>query len=168
MTDTPDQRQTKARARRPPASDYEVGYGKPPQQTRFKPGQSGNPRGRPKGAKAKPALPALHDERLKSIIIEEAYRLVGINDPRGELSIPMAQAVVRSLAVTPPKAMRARSGSLPTCWQRRNGTTDACTTNGCRPRSITRRVGSGSLSADASSASRMTIRYLIPITSSLT
>jgi hypothetical protein len=28
---------------------YEVGYGKPPKDTRFKPGQSGNPRGRPKG-----------------------------------------------------------------------------------------------------------------------
>jgi hypothetical protein len=31
--------------------DYEVGYGKPPQHTRFVKGQSGNPRGRPPGAK---------------------------------------------------------------------------------------------------------------------
>lgn len=31
--------------------DYEVGYGKPPKHTQFKPGQSGNPRGRPKGSK---------------------------------------------------------------------------------------------------------------------
>lgn len=30
--------------------DYAVGYGKPPVASRFKPGQSGNPRGRPKGA----------------------------------------------------------------------------------------------------------------------
>ncbi len=30
---------------------YEVGYGKPPAATRFKPGQSGNPRGRRKGRK---------------------------------------------------------------------------------------------------------------------
>jgi hypothetical protein len=29
--------------------DYEVGYKKPPKDTRFKAGQSGNPRGRPKG-----------------------------------------------------------------------------------------------------------------------
>jgi hypothetical protein len=30
---------------------YEVGFGKPPRSTQFKPGQSGNPNGRPRGAK---------------------------------------------------------------------------------------------------------------------
>jgi len=30
---------------------YQVGYGKPPRHTRFKPGRSGNPRGRPSGAR---------------------------------------------------------------------------------------------------------------------
>src|SRR5215472_463226 len=29
---------------------YEVGYGKPPKHGQFKPGQSGNPEGRPRGA----------------------------------------------------------------------------------------------------------------------
>lgn len=29
--------------------DYPVGYGRPPKHTQFKPGQSGNPKGRPKG-----------------------------------------------------------------------------------------------------------------------
>jgi len=29
---------------------YEIGRGKPPPHTRFKPGQSGNPRGRPRGS----------------------------------------------------------------------------------------------------------------------
>lgn len=32
-----------------PKADYRVGYKRPPLQTRFAPGQSGNPKGRPKG-----------------------------------------------------------------------------------------------------------------------
>jgi hypothetical protein len=31
---------------------YEVGYGKPPEKTRFRPGHSGNPHGRPKKPKS--------------------------------------------------------------------------------------------------------------------
>ncbi|WP_300395759.1 DUF5681 domain-containing protein [Henriciella sp.] len=30
---------------------YKVGYGKPPEDTRFEPGKSGNPKGRPKGSR---------------------------------------------------------------------------------------------------------------------
>jgi hypothetical protein len=35
------------------ASSYEIGYGKPPRQTRFKKGISGNPKGRPKASEQK-------------------------------------------------------------------------------------------------------------------
>ena len=35
--------------RGPGDGPYEVGYGKPPKHTRFKPGQSGHPSGRPRG-----------------------------------------------------------------------------------------------------------------------
>lgn len=35
----------------PKDQSYEVGYGRPPKAHRFKPGQSGNPRGRPKKKK---------------------------------------------------------------------------------------------------------------------
>lgn len=48
MSKTTDRRNTvRGRA----AADYEVGYGRPPRHTRFQPGRSGNPKGRPKGAK---------------------------------------------------------------------------------------------------------------------
>jgi hypothetical protein len=34
------------------SSDDQVGYGKPPRHSRFRKGQSGNPRGRPKGSQS--------------------------------------------------------------------------------------------------------------------
>lgn len=42
----------RSRTRQAPTSGetYEVGYGKPPREHQFKPKQSGNPKGRPKGA----------------------------------------------------------------------------------------------------------------------
>jgi hypothetical protein len=84
------------------AASYKVGYGKPPAATRFQPGRSGNPNGRPKGKKNNP-VPALNDERLKNIVLEEAYRTISVNDQNGSITIPMAQAVVRSLAVNAAK-----------------------------------------------------------------
>ena len=80
---------------------YDVGYGKPPQQTRFKKGQSGNARGRPKGAKNK--QPGYHEERLKEIIMEEAYRGIDVREGDRTVTLPMAQTVMRSIAVNAAK-----------------------------------------------------------------
>jgi hypothetical protein len=95
--------QRKALLATPKPATYEVGYCKPPTASQFQPGQSGNPAGRRKGGRNRPSAPALNEERLKSIILEEAYRTVGINDAGGTKFIPMAQAVVRSLAVNAAK-----------------------------------------------------------------
>lgn len=46
--------------------EYEVGYGKPPQKTRFRKGQSGNPSGRPKG---KPNLATALERALREEVI---------------------------------------------------------------------------------------------------
>ena len=44
--------------------DGDVGYRRPPKSTQFKPGRSGNPRGRPKGAKGTRAS-------VKRVLLEE-------------------------------------------------------------------------------------------------
>lgn len=80
---------------------YEVGYAKPPAASRFKPGQSGNPKGRPKGSKNK--RPGMHEERMKDIILDEAYRDITVREGHRSVSIPMVQAVMRSLTVNAAK-----------------------------------------------------------------
>jgi Family of unknown function (DUF5681) len=78
----------------PPSSDaeparYEVGYGRPPRAHQFKPGESGNARGRPKGAKSEATiLPALLNRkieireggRVRKITVHEAILLRCVED----------------------------------------------------------------------------------------
>jgi hypothetical protein len=56
----------------PDEPDYEVGYGKPPKATRFKQGQSGNPKGRPRREKTL--------DRLLSQVLDEKLT---ITEPNG-------------------------------------------------------------------------------------
>ena len=68
-------------------SDYEVGRGKPPKHSRFKTGQSGNPRGRPKGTpNLKGALQAILEREIAMDVNGESKLL------------PMLEAVLTRLA----------------------------------------------------------------------
>ena len=51
---------------------YEVGFGKPPRSTQFKPGQSGNLAGRPRGAKN--VATAIEDELKARVTVTENGR----------------------------------------------------------------------------------------------
>jgi Family of unknown function (DUF5681) len=106
---TQDLKRQRAKLRRPGTKAYEIGYGKPPQSRQFKVGQSGNPRGRPKDRGGK--SPVVTFDRLKTIITAEAYRTVKINDGNRQMTVSMAEAIVRSLAVSAAKG-HARSQRL--------------------------------------------------------
>ena len=78
------------------SSDYEVGYGRPPEHTRFKPGKSGNPKGRPKGARGLntparelltarvPVRTASGEKRMHRIeaVLHKAFELALKGNPR--------------------------------------------------------------------------------------
>ncbi|GEP06686.1 DUF5681 domain-containing protein [Methylobacterium oxalidis] len=86
-----------------PPGDYEVGYGKPPRHTRFKPGQSGNPKGRSKGAR-----------NVKAILGEELFRSVSIVEGGKRRNVPVFALIVRqSLARAAKGEMRALSALAP-------------------------------------------------------
>jgi hypothetical protein len=68
--------------------------------TRFQKGKSGNPLGRPKRPTLPPVqVPALHEERVKMCLQEEAYRPIVARDGDKMVAMPLIDAVIRNLGV---------------------------------------------------------------------
>lgn len=65
--------------------NYDVGYGRPPRKTQYTKGQSGNPKGRPKGSKS-----------LKTLIQEELEEPITIFVKGKKKKITKARALVRN------------------------------------------------------------------------
>ena len=70
--------------------DYEVGYKKPPKATRFQPGQSGNPNGRPKGTK-----------NLKTDLAEELQERIVLREGGERRTVSKQRAMLKRLIERP-------------------------------------------------------------------
>jgi hypothetical protein len=68
------------------ADDYEVGYRKPPKHSRFKPGRSGNLRGRPKKAK-----------NLRSIIRATLFRKIKVMEDGHLRTMNRVEAIMTNM-----------------------------------------------------------------------
>lgn len=73
------------------SSQGKVGFKNPPKHTQFKPGQSGNPRGRPKGTKN--LRTDLREELAEKITVTEGGKKLIISKQRAMLKSLMAKSI---------------------------------------------------------------------------
>lgn len=78
---------------------YSIGFGKPPEQHRFKKGQSGNPKGRSKKAKDKKKSPRLGDGTLETYLEQEVFRELQLQENGKRVTLSAGQAALRSFVL---------------------------------------------------------------------
>lgn len=78
-----------------PSPHYEVGYGKPSRDKRFRKGQSGNPKGRPVGAFSRRYTGA--EERTFDAFRKLSAQTITVRDGGAVVTMTMSEAVVKTL-----------------------------------------------------------------------
>jgi len=88
-------------------TDYAVGYGKPPAQTRWAKGTSGNPKERKKGS-----------QNHKAVFLKVAHRQIAVTDINGKKVLkPMWQLVLEALFTHGAKGNSAMSKLANRLWE---------------------------------------------------
>lgn len=67
-------------------SEYKTGYKKPPKETQFKPGQSGNPAGRPKKSR-----------NLSKLLDEELDTTIRVKEHGQQKAISKREAIIKNI-----------------------------------------------------------------------
>ena len=68
------------------SNDDTVGYGRPPKSTQFKPGQSGNPSGRPRGAR-----------NFRTELLEELAEPITVKDSGRDVTVSKQRACIKTI-----------------------------------------------------------------------
>ena len=95
------------------AKDYEIGYCKPPKDSQFKPGQSGNPKGRPTDSR-----------NVKHVLMAVSRENILLNENGESMIVSKQEALIRRLYADALKGDKRSAKLLLDIWTKWSGLFD--------------------------------------------